>query len=92
MLFCGGGDGIMPTRPPGKNGYLYKILLFILLGHQSVRDGTAQAGTPILKFTSIYTNKDWIDGTFKSELFPFFIFFSFPIFIGLMGLAGQWHT
>ena len=43
--------------------YLYKILFIFLGGHQSVRDRTAQAGTPILKFTSIYTNmKCWESG------------------------------
>ena len=43
--------------------YLYKILLFIFGGCQSVRDRTAQADTPNLKFTSIYTNmKCWENG------------------------------
>ena len=40
--------------------YLIKILVFLWGGHQSVRDRTAQAGTPILKFTSICMNmKCW---------------------------------
>ena len=38
------------------------VTIFVLWGwnflrHQSVRDRTAQAGTPILKFTNIYMNK-----------------------------------
>ena len=35
--------------------YLYKILFFIFLGCQSVRDRTAQVGALIFKFNSIYT-------------------------------------
>ena len=34
-----------------------KFCFLIFLGHQFVRDRTAQAGTPILKFTSIYMKK-----------------------------------
>ena len=61
--------------------YLHKILFFIFIfGCQSVRHRTAQASTPILKFTGIYTNHvfvyehevlDWIVGL------DFFFFFFF---------------
>ena len=36
---------------------IYTKCFFIWGGCQSIRDRTAQAGAPILKFTSIYMNK-----------------------------------
>ena len=35
--------------------FKYCFFIYIFLGCQSVRDRIAQAGTPILKFTCIYT-------------------------------------
>ena len=52
-------------------GIYTKFCFLFFWGCQSVRDRTAQAGTPILKFTGIYTNQlfvyqhevlDWIFG------------------------------